>query len=73
MLTTTSRHVLRAKLARAVQLDASAERIAGLRAEYHAATARDFLSELLAADRLLPEHRAQLAELLVGGDRDVAA
>jgi hypothetical protein len=63
----------KSRLARGVQRGDPPDRIAELRAQYYAARARDYLSGLIDADRLLPEHRIQLAELLTGGDRDAAA
>jgi hypothetical protein len=63
----------KSRLARSVQRGDPPERIAEWRDLYYAARARDYLHGLIAADRLRPEHRAALADLLNGGDRDVAA
>jgi hypothetical protein len=64
----------KSRLACAVQRGESPERVAELRRLYYAAKAHVFLAGLISADRLLPEHRAELADLLVrGGDADVAA
>ena len=61
------RAVAHARLAKAVQSKRPAEQIDQLRAEYHACAARDRIREVV--PRLLPEHRAELAELLTGGGR----
>ena len=70
--TLATRHVLRARLARAVQLGAPDDQILALRSAYHARAVGDHINEV--ADRLLPEHRAELAGLLVGdgGGADAA-
>lgn len=65
------RSVLRAQLARRTQLGAPADEIRDLRSAYHAQAIRDHIDEV--ADRLLPEHRAALAELLAGDGDHVAA
>ena len=62
------RSVLRAQLARQTQLGAPADQIRDLRSLYHARAIRDHIDDV--ADRLLPQHRAELAALLSGGDRD---
>jgi hypothetical protein len=64
------RSVLRARLARGIQLGVPEDQIRGMRSAYHARALGDRITEV--ADRLLPEHRAELAELLTGGDRDAA-
>jgi hypothetical protein len=53
----------KSQLACAVQRGDSPERVAELRQRYYACKARDFLTGLISADRLLPEHRAELADL----------
>jgi hypothetical protein len=64
----------KSRLACAVWRGDPPERVAELRRTYHACKASDFLVGLISADRLLPEHRTELADLLVrGGDADVAA
>lgn len=64
----------RSRLARAVQDGASPERVAELRRAYHASRAADYLQRLLACDPPpTPDQRRELADILVGGDADVAA
>jgi hypothetical protein len=66
--------VIRARLARAVRFGASAEALDSLRRDYHAARQAERLREWLASDPApSPEHRAELAALLVGGDADATA
>lgn len=74
MISGISPALAKSRLACAVQRGDSPERVAELRRLYYACKARDFLTGLISADRLLPEHRAELAELLVkGGGANVAA
>jgi hypothetical protein len=63
----TSAALAKSRLARAVQRGDSPERVAELRRLYYAARARDYLTSLISADRLSPGHRAELADLLTGG------
>lgn len=63
----------KSKLALAVRRGDSPEHLAELRACYYAAKTREQLSGLIAAGRLLPEHRAELAGLLTGRGDDAAA
>jgi hypothetical protein len=65
------RSVLRARLARGTQLGLPDDEIRDLRSAYHCRAISDHIAEV--AERLLPEHRLELAELLAGGDRDAAA
>jgi hypothetical protein len=73
MISGISPALAKSRLACAVQRGDSPERVAELRRIYYAAKARDFLTGLISADRLLPEHRAELASLLTGRDAEVAA
>jgi hypothetical protein len=69
---TMPRHVLRARIARQVQLGAPAEQLAELRSAYHAAAIADHIAGAL--PRLHAQHREALADLLTGGgDRDGGA
>lgn len=65
------RSVLRARLARSVQLGIPDDQIRDLRSAYHARAIGDHIADV--ADRLLPVHRAELVELLTGGGHDAAA
>lgn len=73
MISGLSPALAKSRLACAVQRGDSPERVAELRRLYYACKARVFLSDLISADRLLPEHRAELAELLVRDGDHVAA
>jgi hypothetical protein len=73
MITGISPTLAKSRLACAVRGGDPPERVAELRRLYYAAKARVFLSDLISADRLLPEHRAELAHLLVSGGDHVAA
>lgn len=72
-MTSISPALAKSRLARAVQRGDSPERVAELRQDYYAARCRDYLASLISADRLRAEQRRALADVLMGGDRDVAA
>ena len=63
----------KSRLAHSARRGDPPERIAEWRDLYYAARARDYLTDLIEADRLRPEHRTALADLLNGGDRNGAA
>lgn len=66
--------VCRARLARAIRVGEDPRAVEGLRREYHAAKLRDHLAMWLASDpQPTPEHRAELAALLLEGVADAAA
>jgi hypothetical protein len=73
MISGISPALAKSRLACAVQRGDSPERVTELRRLYYACRARDYLTGLISADRLLPEHRAELADLLVRGGDHVAA
>ena len=66
--------VYRARIARAKQLGDAADIIEGLRRDYYAARARDYLREWLRTEPVpTSEHRTALAALLLDGVADEAA
>lgn len=60
------RSVLRARLARSVQLGVPDEQIRDLRSQYHLRALADHVADV--GDQLLPEHRRVLAQMVAGGD-----
>ncbi|MHB1431395.1 MAG: hypothetical protein ACYCVZ_04690 [Streptosporangiaceae bacterium] len=64
------RSVLRARLARSVQLGAPDDQIRQMRSQYHLRALADHVAEV--GDQLLPEHRRALAQMVAGGDADAA-
>jgi hypothetical protein len=72
MISEISPALAKSQLANAVQRGDSPERVAELRRLYYACKARDILTGLISADRLLPEHRTELAALLIEGGGHVA-
>ena len=66
--------VIRGRLARAARAGAPPETLEGLRREYYASRARDYLRDWLAGDPApTPAQRRELADLLVKGGDHVAA
>jgi hypothetical protein len=73
MISDISPAMAKSQLAHASKRGDPPERVTELRQVYYAAKARVFLAGLISADRLLPEHRAELADLLTGGGADAPA
>jgi hypothetical protein len=66
--------IIRARIARATQMGESPGVIDALRRDYYAARACDYIREWLHSDPApTPEHRAELAALLMDGAADAAA
>lgn len=66
--------VIRGRLARAARAGAAPETLEGLRREYYASRARDYLRDWLAGDPApTPAQRRELADMLVKGGDHVAA